>query len=83
MIVRCENCIHHKYCPEYIKMVTTKREEDKIAGCVGGEPQYLPKNMAEVFGYKIRKIAKNCNLNEEEYLDEIVKEVKVFLKTKK
>lgn len=76
VIVRCEKCTNHQYCPEYQKMVKTQKEEDKIAGCVGGEPQYLPKNMAEVFSYKIKKIAKDCNVDKEQYLDDIVKEIK-------
>lgn len=76
MLTRCPDCKNHKYCPEYIKMMATGKEEDAIAGCIGGEPRFKPNMIAEKYFYEIYNVAQKCGLDVNEYLDDIVDEVK-------
>ncbi len=67
--MRCDECPNKRYCPDVL-------EEPDLIGCSGGEPMYLPSYVAYNIALCIKGAAKRLHINKEEYLDELVAEIR-------
>ncbi len=67
--MRCEDCPNTIYCPEALK-------EQNLEGCTSGEPIYLPSLVAGHIVSRLKRASERLDIDPEEYLEEVVEEVK-------
>lgn len=67
--MRCDECPNKRYCPDII-------EEPNLLGCSGGEPMYLPSYVAYKVALCIKSAGRRLGIDKEEYLKEIISEIR-------